>query len=146
VIVTPLPGAPELLAGLPPGSWAIVTSGNYELARATLTKARLPWPQLLVTADDVTHGKPDPEPYLTAAHRAGVAPQRCVVIEDSIAGVAAGHAAGAQVLALAATHPAAELVEASWVIDDLAHIRVACGADGIELRITDPRQDQTARQ
>ena len=59
--VGPLPGAIELLTSLPVGRWAVATSGNRELATARLTAAGLPMPSVLVTADDVRLGKPDPE-------------------------------------------------------------------------------------
>jgi HAD superfamily hydrolase (TIGR01509 family) len=96
-----LPGAPELLAtldrlGLP---WAVVTSADLPLARARLRAAGIA-PPLLVTVEDVRAGKPDPEGYLTAASRLGVEPGRCLVVEDSAAGIEAGRRAGAVVAAL----------------------------------------------
>jgi sugar-phosphatase len=136
--VTPLPGALALLTTVPADRWAIVTSGNLELAHSTITKAGLPWPELLITADDVTHGKPDPEPYLQAARRARVQPQRCLVIEDSIAGVTAGRAAAAPVLALTTTHTASELTAASWVISDLSAVHTRVHAGNVELQTIDP--------
>jgi mannitol-1-/sugar-/sorbitol-6-phosphatase len=92
------PGATELLTSLPPGAWAVVTSGTRALATARLAAAGLPAPQVLVTADDVPRGKPDPAGYLRAAQALGRPPQECVVLEDSPAGVAAGRAAGASVV------------------------------------------------
>ena len=99
--VTAAPGAAELLAeldrlGLP---WAIVTSADPTLARVRLAAARIR-PALLVTADDVRAGKPDPEGYLLAARKLGADPRRCLVVEDAEAGVRAGRAAGATVAAL----------------------------------------------
>jgi len=99
--VTAAPGAAELLAeldrlGLP---WAIVTSADPTLARVRLAAARIR-PPLLVTADDVRAGKPDPEGYLLAARKLGADPRRCLVVEDAEAGVSAGRAAGAKVAAL----------------------------------------------
>jgi sugar-phosphatase len=89
-----LPGAKELLTGLHPDRWAVVTSGSRAVARARLASAGLPWPQVLVTADDVERGKPAPDCYLLAAARLGIAPAGCVVIEDAPAGVRAALAAG----------------------------------------------------
>ncbi|MBI5879348.1 MAG: beta-phosphoglucomutase family hydrolase [Chloroflexi bacterium] len=63
----------------------------------------------LVTADDVTHGKPHPEPFLAAAQRLGVPPARCLVFEDAPAGLASAQAAGMRAVALTTTHPAVEL-------------------------------------
>lgn len=86
------PGARSLLADA--GPWAVVTSGRRAVAEARLHAAGLPVPDVLVTADDVTAGKPDPQGYLQAARRLGAAPGRCVVLEDAAAGLAAGAAAG----------------------------------------------------
>ena len=99
--VTAAPGARELLGeldrrGLP---WAVVTSADPTLARVRLAAARIR-PALLVTADDVQAGKPDPEGYLLAARKLGADPRRCLVVEDAEAGVRAGRAAGATVAAL----------------------------------------------
>jgi sugar-phosphatase len=96
--VTALPGAAELLGSLPDGRWAVVTSGRRPLASARLAAARLPVPSVLVCADDVPAGKPDPVGYRRAATALGLPPQDCVVLEDSPAGVAAGLAAGATVV------------------------------------------------
>lgn len=89
-----IPGAAQLLAQLP-ANWAVVTSGSLALASIRLTAARLPWPPVLITAKDVTNGKPAPDGYLEAARRLGVSISQCVVLEDSDNGVRAGYAAGA---------------------------------------------------
>jgi sugar-phosphatase len=89
-----LPGANELLTGLPAGRWAVVTSGARAVAQARLASTGLPRPEVLVTADDVERGKPAPDCYLLAAVRLGVRPAGCVVFEDAPAGVRAGLAAG----------------------------------------------------
>jgi mannitol-1-/sugar-/sorbitol-6-phosphatase len=96
--VIPTPGASELLAALSL-PWAIVTSADVRLAKARLGAAGIA-PPLLVTVEDVRVGKPDPEGYLRAAELLGVAPGRCLVVEDAEVGVTAGRAAGAQVAAL----------------------------------------------
>lgn len=95
---TALPGALELLRSLPRERWAVVTSGVTALARARLAAAALPTPPVLITADDVTHGKPSPDGYRAAARRLGLDPALTVVFEDSVAGAAAGAAAGATVI------------------------------------------------
>lgn len=96
----PLPGARELLEHLTAlgAPWAVVTSANALVARARLTAAGFPLPPVLVTADDVSAGKPDPGCYLLAAERLGVDPSRCIVVEDVPAGLKAGRAAGARVV------------------------------------------------
>lgn len=92
--VRALPGVAELLASMPAGTWAVVTSATSELANARLTAAGLPIPDVLVTADDVMRGKPDPEGYATAARRLGLPAAQTVVVEDAANGIQAARAAG----------------------------------------------------
>ena len=127
-------GASRLLDPLPPDAWAIVTSGGRALATARLGYAGLPVPDILVTGDDVTHGKPDPEPYLLAAERMGDAPDRCVVIEDAPAGIEAAHAAGMRVIALATTHARQELPQAEAVVEHLSALQIT--GEGEHARLT----------
>lgn len=87
-------GAVALTASLPEGSWTVVTSGVRPLARARLQAAGIAEPAVLVTADDVTRGKPDPEPYLRGAALLGLDPADCIVLEDAPAGISAARAAG----------------------------------------------------
>jgi sugar-phosphatase len=96
--VTAIPGAPALTAALPRNRWAVVTSGRRELATTRLTAAGLPLPGVLVCAEDVPAGKPDPAGYRQAAAALGFPVPACVVLEDSASGVAAGLAAGATVV------------------------------------------------
>jgi sugar-phosphatase len=99
--VTPSTGAHELLAVLARLGilWAVVTSADARLAKARLGAAGIPAP-LLVTFEDVTAGKPDPQGYLLAADALGVAPGRCLVVEDAEPGLDAGRPAGAMTAAL----------------------------------------------
>ncbi len=116
--VVAYPGAAELLAG--PIPIAIVTSGSTALATARLRGAGLEPPAVLITADSITRGKPDPEPFLLGAKALGVDPARCLVLEDAPAGIAAGLAAGMPVVAFRTTHPEAEIESATVVLDTLA--------------------------
>jgi sugar-phosphatase len=116
--VVALPGAAEILGAERPT--AIVTSGGRRLAEARLHAAGLPRPEVLITADSVSRGKPDPEPYLFAARRLGVPPGRCTVFEDAPAGVAAGKAAGMRVVALTTTVSFRELGGADRIVTNLA--------------------------
>jgi len=93
VMVRALPGALELLTSLPVGPWTVVTSGVLPVAQARLRAAGLPCPTGLVTADDVRHGKPAPDPYQLGAKRLGLAASRTVVFEDADAGIASALAA-----------------------------------------------------
>ena len=112
------PGALELLQS--GRMLAIVTSCSTELARVRLAAAGLPRPEIVVTCDDVERGKPDPQCFLLGARLLGVPIERCAVLEDSPAGVAAGRAAGAHVIAVRTTHGEAELAAADTVVDSLA--------------------------
>jgi HAD superfamily hydrolase (TIGR01509 family) len=95
-------GATDLLAEIERRRlpWAVVTSADRRLAVARLDAAGLPRPPVLITVEDVTHGKPHPEGYLTAAARLAVEPAACLVVEDSTPGITAGRAAGMPVVAL----------------------------------------------
>jgi len=120
-----MPGAIELVHSIPKDSWGVVTSGTRRLASARLRLAGVPDPKVLVAADDVSNGKPHPEPYLKGAERLGVKPEECVVIGDAPAGIQAAHAAGMKAIGLASTYPGAALTAADAVIQRLNQIRVA---------------------
>ena len=122
--VVPLPGAMELLQALPLDRWAIVTSCTRALAAVRIGAAGLPKPKQMVTSTDVQHGKPDPEPYLKGAQILGVPAADCLVIEDAPAGIRAGKAAGARVLALRTTTSDAELQQAGadWIVNDCSEL------------------------
>jgi sugar-phosphatase len=119
--LTALPGAAELLAASRP--LAIVTSCSTPLAERRLRATGLPVPRVLVSSDGLERGKPDPACFLIAARRLGVDPARCVVLEDAPAGVEAGRAAGATVIALRTTHDDADLREANAIVDTLAALQ-----------------------
>jgi sugar-phosphatase len=114
-----LPGAHALLGSGYGGPVAIVTSCDQRLAHARLGAAGITPPPVMVTSDQVDHGKPDPEAYLLGAARLGRDPAGCVVVEDAPAGIAAGKAAGMRVVALLTTHEQADLHEADDVVADL---------------------------
>jgi sugar-phosphatase len=115
--IVPIPGAPGLLAALPPESWTIVTSADAPLAEARLRAAGIVPPPRMVTGEVVTNGKPAPEGYLLGARRMGAAPADCVVFEDAKAGIDAGLAAGARVVAIAGDHPGEVPGDVAWVTD-----------------------------
>lgn len=118
-----LPGAlPMLTQRLLPV--AVVTSASGDVARVRLSRAGLPVPTVLVSADDVDRGKPDPQPYLRAAARLGVDPATCVAVEDTPAGLAAVRAAGATALAVVTSHEPRDLTAAEAVLPSLAVLRV----------------------
>ena len=97
-VAEPIAGARTLLAALAPDRWALVTSASQRVARHRLASAGLPLPRLLIGAEDVVRGKPDPEPYLLAARQLGLAPADCLVFEDAPAGIRSALQAGCQVV------------------------------------------------
>jgi mannitol-1-/sugar-/sorbitol-6-phosphatase len=117
-------GASDLLAAIPAESWAVVTSGTRAIATARMSHTDLPVPRVVVSADDVENGKPDPECYLKAAELLGVSPESCLVVEDAPPGIRAARSAGMAVVAVATTHPASELSEADAVTQALNDLRL----------------------
>jgi sugar-phosphatase len=129
-----LPGAADALTALAGDRRAaVVTSCGARLAAARFGAVDLPAPALTVTADDVEHGKPDPEPYRTGAARLGVDVRRCLVVEDAASGVASGRAAGAAVLGLRTTHPEGPGGAPDLVVDDLSRVRFVLADDGVRV-------------
>lgn len=128
--IVPQPGAVDALAPLPIRRWAIVTSGDTRLATARIGAAGLPMPAVLVSADDVRIGKPDPEAYLAAAARLGYAPGRCLVVEDAPAGVRSGQAAGMPVLGVLTTY---RHLDATVTVPDLSAVDVQVDDDGVRV-------------
>ncbi|MDP8939096.1 MAG: HAD family hydrolase [Actinomycetota bacterium] len=118
-----IPGAAELLRTLPAERWAVVTSGTRKLATTRLRQMSLPMPRVLVFAEDVANGKPEPECYLKAAQLLDVTPEDCLVIEDAPAGIDAAHAAGMRVIALTTTHSAEDISAAEVCTQSLEQVR-----------------------
>jgi sugar-phosphatase len=131
-----LTGSKEFTHSLSPGTWTVVTSANPFLAKARLEAAGIPIPKELVTAYDVTKGKPDPEPYLLGAKNLGFEIEDCVVFEDAAAGIQAGLDAGAGLL-VGVTEHALE-TKADIVVSSLAGISFQDGElfipDSLRLR------------
>jgi beta-phosphoglucomutase len=95
--LAPLPGAAEWVERLKEDGWlqAIASSGPRRNVEVVLEALRFTASfQAIVSAEDVEHGKPDPEVFLVAASRLGVEPSRCVVVEDAVAGIEAARRAG----------------------------------------------------
>jgi sugar-phosphatase len=137
-----LPGVLELLAALTPEDgkqrWTVVTSATGRLARARLAAAGITAPERIVDAEQVTHGKPRPDPFLAGAALLGLKPEECVVFEDSSSGVKAGRAAGCIVVATTFSHPIKTLDAADYLIDDVTGVTATIlpGDDGLVLELT----------
>ena len=134
--VAVMPGAAELLNAIPQGRWCVVTSGTRYLATSRLKLANLPTPKVLVSADDVSKGKPDPEPYLMGAKLLGMIPAECLVIEDAPAGIRAAHAGGMKAIGITSTYPASALQEADAVVQKLTQIKVSSVDGGHKLAVS----------
>lgn len=93
-LLRPVPGASDLLASLQPDEWALVTSAPADLARRWMGICNLPLPPIMITADDVTSPKPDPQPFAMAAQRLNRGPARMLAFEDSPAGLTSASGAG----------------------------------------------------
>jgi sugar-phosphatase len=120
--LTAIPGALDCVDFARRGRWAVVTSGGRDLATLRLAAIGFPVPEVLVTGDDIEHGKPDPEPYLRAAEVLGVPAGECVVVEDAPAGVLAAKRAEMTVLAVATTHAKAALTQADLVFSAMDEV------------------------
>jgi sugar-phosphatase len=127
--VVALPGVRELLTSLPPNRWTIVTSCTRRLAEARLGAAGLHVPQMMVTSNDIIHGKPDPEPYLKGASLLGFPAANCIVLEDAPAGIRSGKSSEARVIAFRTTMHESKLREAGadWIVNNCS----AVSLDGV---------------
>jgi mannitol-1-/sugar-/sorbitol-6-phosphatase len=134
--LTVLPGVCDLLAALPANRWTVVTSATERIARIRMAAGNIPVPERLVTADQVTRGKPHPEPFMAGAALLGIAPAECVVFEDSASGAEAGRAAGCTVVATTFSHPMESLDAAHYLVRDLTGIRAERRDGAIALQFT----------
>jgi sugar-phosphatase len=133
-----LPGVLNLLAALPAHRWTVVTSATERLARIRMAAGGVPVPRRLITADQVIHGKPHPQPFLAGAALLGLDPADCVVIEDSSSGAQAGRAAGCTVVATTFSHSIDALDSAHYLVADLTAIaaQVLAADEGLLLTLT----------
>ena len=128
--VVAISGAVEFLNNVPGNQWALVTSAPKALALRRLKAAGITPPAVLVTAEDVAIGKPNPACYVLGAQRLGVSVQDCLVFEDATVGIRAGEAAGADVLVVTSTHLKPMLTEHPS-IEGYEQVQVQRGADGL---------------
>ncbi|AYH48831.1 sugar phosphatase [Dickeya fangzhongdai] len=130
--IAAMPGAQALLVRLDELNipWAIVTSGTVPIAHARHRAAGLSAPREFITAEQVAHGKPNPDAYLLGAQRLGLAPAECVVVEDAPAGVLSGLAAGCKVVAVNAPADTPRLDEVDAVLHSLEQLQISRSAGG----------------
>lgn len=127
-------GARALIDRLPPERWAVVTSADASLARTRLGACGLPVPRIFITSESVERGKPDPRCYQLGAEGLGFDPADCIVFEDADAGLAAGRAAGAQIIAVASTQSSEGLERKGEIwVPDLAGLDVSFDGEWLYL-------------
>ncbi|MCR6738490.1 HAD-IA family hydrolase [Aeromonas dhakensis] len=126
-------GSRTLLASMPVERWALVTSASQRVARHRLRSAGLPLPTLLVGAEDVEYGKPDPAPYLLAAERLGLAAADCLVFEDAPAGISSALRAGCRVVQVGGRQRLSPGISA--LIQDWRQVSVVVEAEGLQLTL-----------
>lgn len=131
--IVEIPGAAAFLKSLPADRWAMVTSAPRDLALRRMAAAGIPEPAVMVTAEDVTAGKPDPAGYRLAARRLGLEPADCLIFEDATVGIQAAEAAGAPLMIITTTHQH-PLETAHATIASYRDIALSIGSDG-QLRL-----------
>ncbi|KIJ70133.1 hypothetical protein HYDPIDRAFT_104800 [Hydnomerulius pinastri MD-312] len=147
--ITILPGVRPIIDNLLPAKslpgqrWTICTSATRLYATAALKAAGIETPEGIVTADDVTNGKPDPEPYNEGAKSCGFDANNCVVVEDAPAGVRSGLAAGSKVIGLLTTHSREQMTGAAlgapegrfYLVQDLSSVSMMLTDTGVEVKV-----------
>lgn len=129
----PLPGVIKLITSLKEHGFKIALASSAPIENIQLLSTGLGienYFQTIISDKDVTEGKPSPQGFLLAAQRLGVEPKKCIVIEDSVAGVTAAKRAGMHCLAITNTHPRRSLTGADLIVDTLETV-TANDLDGL---------------
>ncbi|KAF9268156.1 HAD-like protein [Marasmius fiardii PR-910] len=141
--IVKLPGVVEVMKelaparNLPGACWAICTSGTRVYANAALKSAGIAIPDVFVASEDVSKGKPQPDPYLLGAQLCGVKPENCVVFEDAPNGVRSGKAAGCKTIGLLTTHSREQMeaVDPDFLVPDLSSVTLRRTSNGIDVTV-----------
>jgi len=117
-----------------------VTSATNVYTPKVLQRCGIPIPLAgYVTSNDVSNGKPHPDPYLAGAKKCGVDPTKCLVVEDAPSGIRAGHAAGAQTLAVCTSHTRQAIVDSGanpdYIVRDLTRVSIRLVEGKVEVSI-----------
>ncbi|KII94937.1 hypothetical protein PLICRDRAFT_25615 [Plicaturopsis crispa FD-325 SS-3] len=140
-----LPGVSDIMTNLLPGSkyphprWAVCTSATRKYATAALGITGIVIPDVFVASEDVTVGKPMPDPYLLGAKKCRVDPKRCLVVEDAPAGVVSGQAAGADTLAVITSHTREQMLatKPTYLVPNLASVTMKIVENGVEVTVNE---------
>jgi mannitol-1-/sugar-/sorbitol-6-phosphatase len=132
--LVPVPGAIRTVQSVERGAWAVVTSAPRRLAEIRLQAAGFPVPEVLVPADEIERGKPDPQGFLRAARHLRIAANDCLVFEDTQPGLDAGVRAGMQSVALLTTF-ARDQLNAEWAVRDFNDVHVTWRGDDLLVEI-----------
>ena len=116
--------AHSFIANLSPNAWGIATSGPKKVATTSLLASGFDLPKVMICAEDVLKGKPDPEPFIKAAHALNVTPSECVAFEDSPSGVLSAKRAGCFTVALLTSHKEDELEDADLIVQGFEYLSV----------------------
>ena len=145
--IVAVPGAAEVLHTLLKRNhpWAIVTSAPRKLAETRVIAAGLPLPKVIVPVDEIRNGKPDPEGFLHAAEQLGVAPEECIVFEDTRPGIDAGLGAGMRVVGLLTTFSAQELRHQP-LIGDFRDVAIRPEGEFLKIELSDQSQRAVERE
>ena len=136
-----IPGAADVVHALQTQNrpWAVVTSAWRRLAETRVVGAGLPLPTVIVPIDEIRKGKPDPEGFLRAAAQLGVAPEECIVFEDTRPGIDAGLSAGMQVVGLLTTCLPQQLRHRP-LIRDFRNVTIRTEGDFLRIDLRDQSQ------
>jgi len=120
--IAPLPGVKPFLEMLQKNTIPFCVGSSTPRLNITTALGLLGWENyfpIIIAAEDVSKGKPDPQVFLLAAQKLHLSPDRCIVFEDAFVGIQAAKAGGMKIIAVTTTHPAPELTEADLVVDRL---------------------------
>jgi sugar-phosphatase len=131
--ISEVPGSAALLRGLDRDRWAVVTSATRALTLRRLAAVGIPLPKILVAADDVTRGKPHPQPYMLAAKALGFDASEAVVFEDAPAGLASAKAAGAATVVVGGYE--GEVADGLPRIADMRSVTVSANGSGLSVTL-----------
>jgi len=140
--LVPVPGAIRTVQSVQGGAWAVVTSAPRRLAEIRLEATGFPLPEVLVPADEIERGKPDPQGFLLASQHLGIPADQCLVFEDTQPGLDAGVRAGMQSVALLTTF-ARDQLSAEWAIRDFNDVRVTRQGDELLVEINSVLKHET---